>query len=78
MSMQIATAPTLPVQIGCDEAPPSHREWLLNLSCTMPPIYSSCQHLVELVFAHPDAKNLARQRYRHYRDQGHTMCLLRH
>ena len=42
---------------------------LINLSLTMPMLYTACKEIIEIVYEEPHAKQLARQRFRQYRKQ---------
>ncbi|RDI42674.1 DNA polymerase III subunit chi [Aquicella lusitana] len=62
----------VPIQIGFDTAPPNQR-LLLNLTQQVPVFYHQFQHIMEIVFADPAIQQLARERFRYYRDQGCEM-----
>jgi DNA polymerase-3 subunit chi len=59
-----------PIQIGFQKAPPNPPQVLLNLSTEIPSFFSQFQHIIEIVFADPPVQQLARQRYKQYREQG--------
>jgi DNA polymerase-3 subunit chi len=61
-----------PIQIGHDNSP-ELAGVLLNLSRDVPPFYSQFEHIIEIVFSDPVVQQLARVRYKHYRDQGHEI-----
>lgn len=61
------------VQIGFSHIPSSHQDTLLNLSRHIPNSYTQFQHVIEIVFPDPTLQQLARERYRQYRDQGHEL-----
>lgn len=61
------------VQIGAI-APPTHfKGTLINLQSTLPPFYPQFDHVIEIVFSDPSVQQLARERYRHYREHGHEL-----
>jgi DNA polymerase-3 subunit chi len=61
-----------PVQIGYSPNVPAY-PLLINLSKEPPPSYQSSQHLIEIVFSDPTVQQLARERYKQYRDQGYEI-----
>ena len=62
-----------PIQIGHDTAPDNHNGVLINLSREVPAFYSRFNHLIEIVLSDPVVQQLARTRYKQYRDQGHEI-----
>src|SRR5262249_33569669 len=62
-----------PIQIGVDVAPINHQDILLNLSQKAPLFYSQFNHVIEIVFSDPAVQQWARQRFKHYRDEGHDI-----
>lgn len=46
---------------------------LLNLSHELPPFYKHFQQVIEIVFSDPLTQQLARERYKHYREQGYEI-----
>lgn len=58
-----------PVQIGHTDSPPI-ADILINLSKDAPTTYQKFPHLIEIVFSDPSVQQLARDRYRQYREQG--------
>ena len=44
----------------------------VNLGAAVPEAYEGCERLIELVAAGPDEADAGRQRWRHYKAQGHT------
>lgn len=60
----------IPIQIGYqNEAIPPLQDIFINLSNTIPPFYRQFNHLIEVVFSDPTVQQLARERYRQYREQ---------
>lgn len=62
-----------PVQIGYSTSPPKPEGILLNLSSQIPGFYQSFEQLIEIVFSDPVMQQLARDRYKTYRDSGHEL-----
>jgi len=62
-----------PIQIGFGETPLKKHAILLNLSTTIPTFYTQFDHLIEIVFTDPLMQQLARERYKQYRDQGYEI-----
>lgn len=67
--------PTPPpaIQIGCSEAPPHHRDILLNLTSTIPTFHEKFRRIIEIIPEDPDAKIAARENYRDYRSKGYNL-----
>lgn len=61
------------IQIGHAAHPTQQRNVLINLSHQIPEFYQQFQHIIEIVFSDPAMQQLARERYKQYRDQGHEM-----
>jgi DNA polymerase III subunit chi len=61
------------VMLGSDAAPPSHRQFLINLTDAMPPDVDAYDRIAEIVDADPERKRTARERYKLYRDRGCTL-----
>lgn len=59
-----------PIQIGYGETPAAHQEVLLNLCKEIPRFYKQFTHVIEIVFSDPLVQQLARERFKQYRDQG--------
>jgi|SRR5579885_171017 DNA polymerase-3 subunit chi len=62
-----------PIQIGHHEAPDGSREVLLNLSRDFPLFHENFEHVIEIVFSDPLVQQLARERYKQYRDKGYDI-----
>lgn len=58
------------IQIGYHETPPSHADLLINLTHAIPAFYQQFKHTIEIVFSDAHVQQLARERYKQYRDQG--------
>ena len=63
----------LPVLIGQAEPPPTHEDLLIQLALRVPECFSRFQRVAEVVDDSDDAKILARERFRFYRDRGYTL-----
>ena len=61
------------IQIGFAGNFPSHQNTLLNLSQDVPDFYGQFNRVIEIVFSEPHVQQLARERYRRYRDEGHEL-----
>jgi len=61
------------VVIACEEAGMAHYQVMLNLHADSPPSFSRFERLVELVGAGNDDRQLARRRFRFYRDRGYEI-----
>ena len=48
-------------------------EVLINLSREIPSFYTQFEQIIEIVFSDPTVQQLARERYRQYRDQGYEI-----
>jgi DNA polymerase-3 subunit chi len=59
-----------PVVIGSGALPESHRDVLVNLGDDAPPGFEGYARLLEIVGADENAKTLARNRWRRYREHG--------
>lgn len=62
-----------PIQIGYDDNHASNQSVLVNLNQGIPGFYSQFEHVIEIVFSDPVVQQLARERYKQYRDQGHNI-----
>jgi len=62
-----------PIQIGYGQAPTSKPTLLLNLGKDIPAFFQQSNHAIEIVFDNPDVQQLARQRYKQYREAGCEM-----
>ena len=59
--------------IICEQSqslPPQNRDILINLASEAPDFFSQFQRVIEIVSAEAQARELARERYRNYRNQG--------
>lgn len=59
-----------PVQIGFADHPKHHQDLLLNLRQEIPDFYKQFNRVIEIVFSDAHVQQLARERYKQYRDQG--------
>lgn len=59
------------IQIGFGDAPQNGKqEVLLNLCAEFPLFFQQFKHVIEIVFSDPHVQQLARERFKQYRDQG--------
>ncbi|MCE3238883.1 MAG: holC [Gammaproteobacteria bacterium] len=65
--------PTSPIQIGFNATPEEQWDVLINLSTNVPEFYPQFMRVVELVSEDPIVQTAARERYKLYRMQGHTI-----
>lgn len=63
----------LPVLISHEDPPPTHEDVLIQLAQRVPECFSRFQRVAEVVDDSDDAKTLARERFRFYRDRGYTL-----
>jgi DNA polymerase-3 subunit chi len=70
---QRAISSETPVVIACDDAETTHYQVILNLHADSPPSFSRFDRLVELVGTGDDDRQLARSRFRFYRDRGYEI-----
>lgn len=61
--------PAITISHG-DVPSPKTQAILMNLSKAVPPSFQSYPHLIEIVFNDPDVQQLARERFKLYRQQG--------
>lgn len=61
---------TPPIQIGCQVDPHTHQDTLLNFDVEVPAFYQRFKRVIEIVPAETKARELARQHFRLYREQG--------
>src|SRR3990167_10096986 len=59
-----------PIQIGFQSELAPHKDLLINLSNALPTSYAQFNHVIEIVFSEPVVQQLARERFKQYRDQG--------
>jgi len=63
----------VPVNISIMGAASDNTAILINLSDDMPENYTDHERVIEIVPGDPASTAAARERYRRYRDQGHTL-----
>lgn len=63
----------LPVLIGHQAPPVAFGQVLINLNPEVPPFFSQFERVVDIVSNDEEQKQLARQRFRYYRDRGYTL-----
>ena len=67
-------APRTPIVLAWDDNGIVHDQILINLRAEVPAFFSRFERLIEIVSATDDAeKQLARDRYRYYRDRGYEI-----
>lgn len=64
------TGDAAPIEIGYEQDAPAHQGTLVNLSRDIPTCFQQFQEIIEIVFNEPEAQQLARVRYKAYRDLG--------
>jgi len=62
-----------PVTIGCEGDHTEPTDLLINLSDEVPSCAEAFPRIAELVTSDEECKQLSRQRFAKYRDQGHTL-----
>jgi DNA polymerase-3 subunit chi len=69
-----------PIQIGTTESlifaadnKINQSTMLINLATKIPTFYAQFTHIAEIVFSEPAIQQLARERYKQYREQGHEI-----
>ena len=77
-TMQSPTHPRISVLIGTGTIPTAFKPVLINLTDTAPPQSDNTSHMIEIVDASATHKQLARERYKQYRDQGHQLETINH
>lgn len=75
---QSPTHSRISVLIGTGNAPTAYKAILINLTDTAPPQPENTAQIIEIVDASPTHKQLARERYKQYRDQGHQLETINH
>jgi DNA polymerase-3 subunit chi len=74
---EVSEVSAAPIQIGFSDinsnsnsdTPNPSPAILFNLAQTVPSFYTQFERVIEIVFTDPSVQQLARQRYKHYRDQ---------
>lgn len=65
--------PVSPVTIGYDALPSAQPDLLINLGDTVPDSTASFPRVAEVVTSDEGSKAQSRERFVHYRDQGHAL-----
>lgn len=68
-----AAASDVAITIGADTVPENQTDVLVNLTDTLPPGYQRFRRVAEVVAGSDECKQAARQRYRAYRESGHSV-----
>ena len=71
--IEAGSQPDVPVMIGWNGDPPGNSTVMINLTGDIPAFAGKFAIIVEVVAGSDEEKDLARQRYRGYRDGGHEM-----
>jgi len=58
------------VLVGDIDAPPSHRQMLINLTERLPSDIAAFERIAEIVDTDAERKRLSRERYKQYRERG--------
>jgi DNA polymerase-3 subunit chi len=58
------------VLVGDADAPPSHRQLLINLTDRLPSQMDAFERIAEIVDTDTERKRLSRERYKQYRERG--------
>lgn len=58
------------VLLGEGDAPPSHRQLLINLTDRLPASIDAHERIAEIVDVDPERKRVSRERYKQYRERG--------
>lgn len=61
------------VLIGTHEAPPELHDVLISLAEQVPPFFSRFERVIEIVAGDENTREIARQRFRFYRDRGYPL-----
>ena len=61
---------SLPIHIGYDSLEPPNEDILINFHHTIPNFYQRFKRVIEFTLQDPVYRDLARQHYRFYREQG--------
>jgi len=61
---------SLPIRIGYDDIATHHQGLLINLHPDIPSQFQQFNHIIEIVFSDPLVQQLARNRYKQYREKG--------
>lgn len=61
---------SFPIQIGFHDIATHHHDLLINLHPDIPNQFQQFNHIIEIVFSDPLVQQLARNRYKQYRDKG--------
>jgi DNA polymerase-3 subunit chi len=59
-----------PIEIGFNEAPSRHDNIMINLHNNIPRFYAQFNQVIEIVFSDASMQQLARARFKQYRDAG--------
>ncbi|MEE4245139.1 MAG: DNA polymerase III subunit chi [Kangiellaceae bacterium] len=62
-----------PIQIGFGQEPSIRPDVLINLSNEVPRFHGQFERLIEFAHGDDETKQLARERFKHYRDRGYPL-----
>ncbi|MDQ7050281.1 MAG: DNA polymerase III subunit chi [Enterobacterales bacterium] len=62
-----------PIEIGCSKPPTDHADILINLANEVPLFFSQFHWVFEYAFGDDDKKELARSRFKFYRERGYPL-----
>ena len=62
-----------PIMVGCDDQEVGTRDLLINLTDEIPAFAEGFPRIAELVTSDENCRQLSRERYATYRDQGHEL-----
>lgn len=69
----IDPAAEAPVLIGATEPPEGYDDILMNLGDDIPPGFSRCERVIELVAGDEPQRQAARARWKHYQERGYPL-----
>jgi DNA polymerase-3 subunit chi len=66
-------SPLAAVTIGAGEPPTTHQDVLINLADGVPPFFSRCERVLEIVSGDTEARARSRDRFKFYRERGYEL-----
>ena len=61
------------VLIGCQHNPETEHDVMINLASSIPEFFSRFERVAEIVSGDPSQRDIARDRFRYYRDRGYEL-----